>query len=171
MDAPASAEGAEGGEAVSDDEERDCRWNRAIGDVIRLEGRVKMLEAMLSNMVAQGKADDAALAETVKIQEATILKLRREVTMACENNSKRNRLLDGLHYVWCDGGCHSGVHRYHDAPIDEELVSLVERNTKRLRGWWTNYKARLTYGEVPRWPISKRLLRKTRKSMRREAKP
>ena len=38
--------------------------------------------------------------------------LRRQIGMALYNNHRRNVELDALHYVWCDGGCEGGTHRY-----------------------------------------------------------
>ena len=71
--------------------------------------------------------------------------LRRELRWLHENNRERNLELDALHYVWCDGGCRGGVHRWPcegRAEITEELVSLAERNTSRLRRWWEERKER-----------------------------
>jgi len=51
------------------------------------------------------------------------------------------RANDALHYVWCNGGCDKGVHRYDDLGPDvitEELVQEAERNVARLRTYWTN---------------------------------
>ena len=51
----------------------------------------------------------------------------------------KNLALDALHYVWCDGGCIGGVHRYGEhPPLTEEIVAAAERNTKRLRSWLRN---------------------------------
>jgi hypothetical protein len=71
-------------------------------------------------------------------------KLRREVTIAQEAARRRNLEIDALHYVWCDGGCASGTHRFeHRQPLSEEIVELAVRNTDRLVKWWRNkeYKA------------------------------
>lgn len=68
---------------------------------------------------------------------------------------RKNRELDALHIVWCDGGCPGGVHRYQDADVlvTEELVKLAERNTERLRHWYQAVKFRFdTYGPDPRDP-------------------
>jgi hypothetical protein len=62
----------------------------------------------------------------------------------------RNVSLDALHYVWCNGGCRSGVHRFdHDIEaVTEEIVAEAERNTKRLRIWWENRKGRIANGNA-----------------------
>lgn len=52
---------------------------------------------------------------------------RMQVTL-----EEKNYALDMLHYVWCDGGCTSGVHRFDgagpsaitDAVIDTAVASL-----------------------------------------------
>jgi hypothetical protein len=57
---------------------------------------------------------------------------------------RKNRDLDALHFVWCDGGCESGVQRYvgDKLEITEELIEKGEANLFRLRTWLTNYKFR-----------------------------
>ena len=53
----------------------------------------------------------------------------------------KNKQLDALHFVWCDGGCGSGVHRFgemKDVELTEEIVRQAEANTKRLRTWFLN---------------------------------
>ena len=39
-----------------------------------------------------------------------------------------------------DGGCDGGVHRYTPKELTLEMVETAERNTKRLRSWYENYK-------------------------------
>lgn len=46
---------------------------------------------------------------------------------------EKNLALDALHFVWCDGGCASGVHRYTDEPLTEEIVLQAEYQALRLR--------------------------------------
>jgi len=68
---------------------------------------------------------------------------------------RKNRELDALHVVWCDGGCPGGVHRFQggDVLVTEELVKAAERNTKRLRDWYEAVKFRFeTYGPGPADP-------------------
>ncbi len=79
-------------------------------------------------------------AETAGDVEARALvkKLRRELTIAKENNARRNKQLDALHFVWCNGGCSGGVHRWSENNVTEELVLEAERNTARLRTWLKN---------------------------------
>jgi hypothetical protein len=78
--------------------------------------------------------------------------LRSQLTIAREAAERRNRDLDALHIVWCDGGCPRGVHRFQDQDVlvTEELVAAAERNTKRLRDWYEDVKFRFeTYGPDP----------------------
>jgi len=55
-----------------------------------------------------------------------------------EKLHEKNLELDALHWVWCDGGCGGGVHRYDHGELTEEIVRMVEGHAKRLRRWWTN---------------------------------
>lgn len=64
--------------------------------------------------------------------------LRRQITIAIENNHERNLELDALHYVWCDGGCKYGAHRWTKEALTAETVRLAVRNTLRLVTWWNN---------------------------------
>ena len=75
-----------------------------------------------------------------------VAKLKRELTYARDNNHRRNIELDALHYVWCNGGCWGGVHRFDGKGpegVTEEIVQAAERNTQRLRSWFNNYQGKL----------------------------
>lgn len=48
--------------------------------------------------------------------------------------------MDALHYVWCNGGCPGGVHRWQEDSVTEEIVNLAVRNTDRLVQWWKSRK-------------------------------
>jgi hypothetical protein len=74
-----------------------------------------------------------------------ISKLRAQIRQMQVAAERRNRDLDALHLVWCDGGCSSGVHRWSDGKITEELVQAAERNTQRLRRWYNAVKWRLEH--------------------------
>lgn len=75
--------------------------------------------------------------------EAKNEKLRRQIRMQDEVIKRKNRELDSLHFVWCDGGCSTGVHRWSETVLTEEIVKEAEQNTKRLRRWFTNHQSRL----------------------------
>lgn len=65
--------------------------------------------------------------------------LRQQLTRAQRNNHARNVALDALHFVWCDGGCDTGVHRFDGAGPDavtREVVEAAIRNTERLIAWY-----------------------------------
>lgn len=63
----------------------------------------------------------------------TIKRLRRQITDLREIAEIRNKELDALHYVWCDGSCVSGVHRHSDEPFTEDIVLEAEYHALRLR--------------------------------------
>ena len=67
---------------------------------------------------------------------AEIVSLKRTLTFQRDRNHERNVSLDALRFVWCDGGCRSGVHRFTHGELTEEIVIEAERNTRRLRRWW-----------------------------------
>jgi hypothetical protein len=105
---------------------------------------------MAEDSSAHDAASDELAALRVKVKQQA-----REITHLAEVLKRKNRELDALHLVWCDGGCPGGVHRWQDesAIITEELVKLAERNTRRLRTWYNGVKFRYeTYGPEPRDP-------------------
>lgn len=62
-----------------------------------------------------------------------------ELNKAIKNNRMRNIELDALHYVWCDGGCDGGVHRFGEhPPLTAEIVAAAKRNAERLERWFVN---------------------------------
>jgi len=79
---------------------------------------------------------------------AKVAMLRHEVNEMRLSAERRNRDLDALHLVWCDGGCTGGVHRYCGKPEDvtEAVVEAAEANTERLRRWWDARQARAAKG-------------------------
>jgi hypothetical protein len=84
-------------------------------------------------------------------QQEIIHKQRRELAQLNEALRLKNRELDSMHYVWCDGGCGGGVHRFepmNGVPLTEEIVKAAEANTRRLRSWFVNAQARKEYERV-----------------------
>lgn len=56
---------------------------------------------------------------------------------------QKNLELDSLHYVWCTGGCKTGIHRYSDLPpLTQEIVDTAERNVQRLKTSFLNQEFR-----------------------------
>jgi hypothetical protein len=96
--------------------------------------------------------DVAKLRTELATAKAERDELRRQLTFQSANNHKRNVELDALHYVWCDGGCKTGIHRYDDAKVTQELVDLAIRNTARLVAWWRNNRGRA--GERQEWAMA-----------------
>jgi len=86
---------------------------------------------------------------SIPVEELERLKAKnraqaREITSLSEVLARKNLDLDALHFVWCDGGCSSGVHRFSDVRLTREMILRAERNTKRLRSWYNTVKWRLT---------------------------
>lgn len=71
------------------------------------------------------------LREKVRLQKAELARLNDVL-------HTKNIELDAMHYVWCDGGCDKGVHRWIDGEITEAHVDIAERQAKRLRAWYRN---------------------------------
>lgn len=107
--------------------------------------------AAVKDVGNDGVADDERVRRLRTENEQLLDKLRNlreQVTRARENNEERNRELDALHYVWCNGGCTGGVHRYCGSPDDvtEEVVATAEALVKRLRSWYVNREHRRARG-------------------------
>jgi hypothetical protein len=58
-----------------------------------------------------------------------------EIHIQQDISTYRNKQLEALHVVWCNGGCRGGVGCMDQ--IDEAKVLEAERNVKRIREWWT----------------------------------
>jgi len=68
---------------------------------------------------------------------AKIKKLQAEIGDKDSVLHGKNLALDALGYVWCSGGCKDGVFRYQgECKLTSQQVSIVERNTIRLREWY-----------------------------------
>ncbi len=86
--------------------------------------------------------------EIEKLKER-ITNQRRELEKLNEVAARRARELDAMWWVWCRGGCGTGVDRFRgqrvrlpdEQPLlTEEIVELAEKNTERLRTWWESRK-------------------------------
>lgn len=77
----------------------------------------------------------------------------RQITLLQESLRQRNLDLDAMSFVWCDGGCPGGVHRFSpDAVLTEEMILRAERSVRRLRSWYNTVKWRLTkYPTMSEW--------------------
>ena len=95
------------------------------------------LEARIELFKNDVDATDARIASLEEERD----RLKRELTFAQANNRTRNIELDALHYVWCDGGCKGGVHRFGEhPPLTAEIVAAAKRNTRRLESWYVDAK-------------------------------
>lgn len=86
---------------------------------------------------------------TLPLEELENLKKKNraqahEITNLAKALARKNLEVDALHFVWCDGGCYSGIHRYSDVRLTEEMILRAERNTRRMRSWYNTVKWRLT---------------------------
>lgn len=92
---------------------------------------------------------ERAKAEVRELREK-ITKQTRELAELNESRHKKNLQLDALHFVWCDGGCGSGVHRFGDhPPLTKEIVDEAQRNADRLRRWLINHEAKEARRRAP----------------------
>jgi hypothetical protein len=80
--------------------------------------------------------------------ESKIKSLRREIRNMQLVLERKNKELDALHFVWCNGGCKGGTHRYTEQNLTEEIVQLAEQNTNRLREWFNNMEYRKKHGNL-----------------------
>jgi hypothetical protein len=118
------------------------RWKALAGE-LRL--REDYLRDAVSSAVAEyntTRIDLAASRAEVERLREKVQEQARQIQIMVDGNHRRNLEMDALHYVWCDGGCKYGVDRWNDRTVTEELVQAAERNTRRLRAWFENAKAR-----------------------------
>lgn len=94
---------------------------------------------------AEGEARVAAEQELVSLRER-VKNQAWQLGFNDRHNHERNIELDALHFVWCDGGCKGGVHRYNHGELTEDIVIAAERNAKRLRTWFVNKAGRDAQG-------------------------
>jgi hypothetical protein len=98
--------------------------------------------------------DDARseLAQSLTDEERLqIARLRTEIRRMQLAAEKRNRDLDAMHWVWCDGGCEGGVHRFDgEGPeaVTQSVVDAAIHNTERLKRWWANRCGRMNTGQA-----------------------
>lgn len=77
-----------------------------------------------------------------------VTSLKREVNNMRLVLERKNRELDALHFVWCDGGCPGGVHRYTKQQLTEEVVLQAEYQAIRLRKTFNSMK-----WKIENWPL------------------
>lgn len=116
-------------------------------DFSRYTGRHQSCREVMKCVVTEGEVfasslcdgwTEGSLEHENEILNEIIKDLRRELTIQSENNHKRNMQLDALHFVWCDGGCETGVSRWTKEKITPEIVAEAIRNTARLYLWYIN---------------------------------
>jgi len=77
-----------------------------------------------------------------------VKRLKQEVHRKNETLHEKNLELDALHYVWCNGYCCAGVHRYTDEIFDEAVVLQAEYQALRLRSKYDTMSR-----VIERWPV------------------
>lgn len=95
------------------------------------DAEVEGLRAEVAN--AKRRAEDA---------EAKIARQAEELTTKDATLRQRTIDLDAMAWVWCDGGCKSGVFRYPEnaelRPLTREMVARALRNVERMAGKLAN---------------------------------
>lgn len=99
-------------------------------DITRL-----LSDNLLRNILVNTDFRNILLIENLK---SDILHRKQIITNLQETLRLKNIKLDALHHVWCDGGCESGLHRYNDEELTQEIVDAAVKNTKRLEIWFKN---------------------------------
>ena len=79
---------------------------------------------------------------TIHSLEQKLSRQKHTITWMQESLRQKNLDLDALHKVWCTGGCSTGVHRYTDEPMTQEIVNAAVANVDRLVMWWKNKQIR-----------------------------
>lgn len=101
----------------------------------------RRLENLKWEMEQRGGLKPYYRAEIKRLQEQ-VRELRRVLTYTNEENHRKNLMLDAAHYVWCDGGCAGGIHRWTPGPLTQETVDCAVRQTERLKRKWGNLEAK-----------------------------
>jgi len=94
-----------------------------------------------SSIVVPADAAVRALTKALSREEqvrAEIRTLKHEIAKKDRALHARNVALDGMAWVWCNGGCQGGVFRFADTELTDEMLALIERNTERLKQWAKN---------------------------------
>lgn len=65
--------------------------------------------------------------------EEVVIEQRRQLKIANEALREKNLELDAMHYVWCDGNCKSGQHRWCAGTVTADMLKRAERNLARLQ--------------------------------------
>lgn len=108
-----------------------------VAPLIRLADHER-LQAEAERLQAVHAADKARIEEL----EIKISRLKRELTNQNHALRQRNIALDALHYVWCSGGCQTGMHRFDGGSLTEGVLLQAESAVKRMRTWFDNKRCR-----------------------------
>jgi hypothetical protein len=101
------------------------------------EKRARRLEEALK---LQAPVDATWKEECARLQ-TQVKTLRADITEKRVALERKNRELDSLHFVWCNGGCGGGVHRFDGKGPDglnEETVRAAVHNVNRMVTYFNN---------------------------------
>lgn len=59
-------------------------------------------------------------------------KLGQTILMLQKCLEEKNKELDALGYVWCDGICKDGTYRYTEGELTLEMLQRAQRQVKRM---------------------------------------
>lgn len=76
--------------------------------------------------------------EEIKQLRYKITGLRREIASNQKALQRKSKELDALGITWCSGGCETGMGRYTQTEVTEEMVKFLERNAERARTHFSN---------------------------------
>lgn len=138
-------------EAAQDSAERAlsenlASWNYENG---ALKAQLAAVTAERDRLKEYTEAEDTirSLESLLAAARAEIEALKEQLASAQQNNRKRNLELDALHFVWCNGGCEGGVHRWSTETVTPELVDAAVTQVNRLIYWANNAGLRKQWSE------------------------
>ncbi len=86
----------------------------------------------------------------------TIRNLRREIDNLRVAAERRNRQLDALGIVWCDGGCARGMHRFSpDRDVTPAMIADLVRNAGRAVRWYVNHAGKRAADKQAAWQAAR----------------
>lgn len=103
-----------------------------------LLARLPEIEEWNTNWVGKMTTEGDLLALCAAVRELAAENERLKRAVGDKDNvlAEKNRRLDMLHWVWCNGGCETGFHRYDGegiADLTPELVATAEAYVERLK--------------------------------------
>ena len=101
-------------------------------------------------------SDPVALLEKIRELEQVISNQRHELANNARVIEQRNRQLDALGVVWCDGGCTGGMHRYQPSrPVSAGAVALLVTNAGRAVRWFVSHAGKRAADRQAAWAAAR----------------